>query len=393
MADKQNRKRRGYGEGSIHERPDGMWRATISVGYGANGKRKRRDFYGKTKREVQDELTKLQNQKMHGTLVAPSRLTVSTFLEQWVEDVARVTVRATTYSNYKGVIKNHVSKHVGGIVLQRLEPNHVQAMYSAMEKDGASAETRRLVHAVLRRSLKQALKWGLVIRNVCDAVDPPRVSKRDIHALSPEQVCKLLAAAAGNRLEAIYPTAVGTGMRLGELFGLQWSDVDLGSRKISVRHTLTELNGNLTLSEPKSAKGKRMVELPQRVVNALHEHRKRSLAEGFGSVPWVFCNQHGGPLRRSHFHAQLFKPLLRRAGLPDIRFHDLRHTSATLLLLQGVHPKVVQERLGHAQISLTLDTYSHVLPSMQKDAASRLDAMLAPAATDENGGKLAVKAS
>jgi integrase len=245
----------------------------------------------------------------------------------------------------------------------------------------------------LRRSLKQALKWGLVIRNVCDAVDPPRVSKRDIHPLSPEQVGKLLAAAKGNRLEALYPTAVGTGLRLGELFGLQWSDVDLGSGTISVRHTLTELNGILTLSEPKSAKGKRMVELPQRVVKALHEHRKRALAEGFASVPWVFCNQHGGPLRRSHFHAQQFKPLLKRADLPDIRFHDLRHTSATLLLVQGVHPKVVQERLGHAQISLTLDTYSHVLPSMQRDAAGRLDSMLVPAPADENGGKMAVKAS
>jgi integrase len=389
----KNRRRRGYGEGSIHKRPDGTWRATISVGYGASGKRKRKDVYGKTKKEVQDELAKLQNSKLHGTLVAPSRLTVAQFVDQWLEDVARVTVKSTTHANYKGIIKNHINKHIGGIVLQRLEPQHVQSMYSTMEKDKASAETRRLVHVVLRRSLKQALKWGLVLRNVCDAVDPPRISRRDIHPLSPEQVGDLLASAQGDRLEALYPTAVGTGLRLGELFGLQWVNVDLVGRSISVRHTLTELNGILTLTEPKSAKGKRLVELPQRVVNALHEHRKRMLAEGFGSVPWVFCNLHGGPLRRSHFHSEHYKPLLERAGLPAIRFHDLRHTSATLLLVQGVHPKVVQERLGHAQISLTLDTYSHVLPSMQKDAAGKLDSMLIPTPAAENGGKMAVKAS
>lgn len=384
----KSRRRRGYGEGSIHQRP---WRATISVGYGANGKRKRKDVYGKTKREVQDELAKLQNSKLHGTLVAPSRLTVAQFLDQWLEDVARVTVKATTHANYQGIIKNHISKHIGGIVLQRLEPQHVQGMYGTMEKEKASAETRRLAHAVLRRSLKQALKWGLVLRNVCDAVDPPRVTRRDICPLTPEQVGDLLAAANGDRLEALYPTAVGTGLRLGELFGMQWSDVDLTGRTISVRHTLTELNGILTLTEPKSAKGKRLVELPQRVVNALHEHRKRMLADGFGSVPWVFCNQHGGPLRRSHFHSEHYKPLLKRAELPPIRFHDLRHTSATLLLAQGVHPKVVQER--HAHISMTLDTYSHVLPSMQKDAAGKLDSMLIPTPAAENGGKMAVKAS
>ncbi len=388
---KRTTARRGYGEGCIYQRADGRWSATISLGYGSNGKRIRQTVYGDTKKGVQDELSKLQNQKLHGTLVKPSRLTVSAFMDQWLNDVARVTVKATTYANYKAIAENHIGKCIGGVLLQRLEPQHVQSMYSAMEKDGASAETRRLTHVVLRRGIKQALKWGLVVRNVCDAVDPPRITKRDIHALTAEQVGELLAAAVGDRLEAIYVTAVGTGLRLGELFGLQWCDVDLAGSALSVRHTLTELNGQLSLTEPKSAKGRRRVELPARVVDALHAHRKRALAWGHGSVPWVFCNQHGGPLRRSHFHAHHFKPVLKAAGLPAIRFHDLRHTSATLLLSQGVHPKVVQERLGHAQISLTMDTYSHVLPSMQRDAAGRLDSMLVPA-EDKNGSKLAVNA-
>ena len=229
-----------------------------------------------------------------------------------------------------------------------------------------------------------------MIRNACDAVDPPRVAKSEIKPLSPTEVSDLLAAAAGDRLESLYIVAIGTGLRLGELCGLQWSDVNLKDGVLSVRHTLTEVGGKLTLTEPKTAKGRRLVTLPQRVVDSLAEHRKRAVASGFAGLSWVFTNTIGGPLRRSHFHRNEFKPMLKHAGLPDIRFHDLRHTSATLLLAQGVHPKVVQERLGHAHISLTLDTYSHVLPSMQADAANRMDAMLVPTIA-ENGGKMAVK--
>jgi integrase len=169
--------------------------------------------------------------------------------------------------------------------------------------------------------------------------------------------------------------AVGSGMRLGELFGLQWPDVDLKAGAVTVRHTLIELNGTHTLSEPKTAKSRRRIELPDTVVGALLDHRRKMLAEGHAGVAWVFCNQHGGPLRRSHFHRQDFKPLLKAAGLPDIRFHDLRHTSATLLLSQGVHPKVVQERLGHSQIGVTMDIYSHVMPGMGREAADKLNSV------------------
>jgi integrase len=210
-------------------------------------------------------------------------------------------------------------------------------------------------------------------------VERPATGKADIQPLSAEQVAALLAAAAGDRLEALYSVAVGTGLRLGELFGLQWSDVDLKAGAVTVRHTLQELNGKLTLKEPKTDKSRRRVELPDSAVAALTDHRKRMFIEGHAAVPWVFCNQHGGPLRRSHFHREDFKPLLAKAELPDIRFHDLRHTSATLLLSAGVHPKVVQERLGHSQISITMDVYSHVLPTMQREAAGRLDSILSAA--------------
>jgi integrase len=369
-------RRRGNGEGSIYQRNDGRWEAIINVGYNAQGKRLRRSVYGLTKKEVQDKLTGLQSRKLDGTLGEPTKLNMAKFLERWLEDSARPTIRATTYVNYKGMIKNHITPRIGGVALTKLTPAHVQGLYSEMERNKSSARLRQLAHAVLHRALKQAVKWGMIPRNVCDAVDPPRVPKADIHALTSEQVAVLLESANGDRLEALYLLAVASGMRLGEMLGLQWSDVDLDAGSVTIRHTLSELNGVLTLTEPKTAKSRRRVELPDIAVSALLQHRKRMLAEGHAASPWVFCNLHGGPLRRSHFHRQDFKPLLRRAKLPDIRFHDLRHTSATLLLSQGVHPKIVQERLGHSQISVTMDTYSHVLPTMQREAAGKMNAIL-----------------
>jgi integrase len=231
-----------------------------------------------------------------------------------------------------------------------------------------------LTHAILRRALQQAVKWGTVPRNVCDAVDPPRVARKEIHALTAEQAKQLLKAAADDRLGAMYTLAVSTGLRLGELFGLQWADVDLaaGTGSLMVRHTLMEVNGELSLSEPKTAKSRRKVELSTMAVDALWDHRRKMLAAGYGCEGFIFRNSTGGPLRRSHFHADNFKPLLKRAGLPDIRFHDLRHTAATLMLSGGEHPKVVQEMLGHSNISMTMDTYSHVLPTMQREAVNRL---------------------
>jgi integrase len=159
---------------------------------------------------------------------------------------------------------------------------------------------------------------------------------------------------------------------------LQWTDVDLDAGLIMVRRALIEVGGKLHLMEPKTARSRRRIDLPQVAIEALKKHRQTMIDWGWGDSPWVFCNVRGGPLRRSHFHKAVFKPLLKKAGLPDIRFHDLRHTSATLLLSVGVHPKVVQERLGHSQISVTLDTYSHVLPTMQREAANKLDQVLTP---------------
>jgi integrase len=274
-------------------------------------------------------------------------------------------------------VRRHISPKLGGIPLSRLTPAHVQGLYAALEREGKSPATRRMAHCVLRRALRDALRWNMIAQNPCDRVSPPALARCEIAPLTQQQARTLLEAAQDNRYHALYVLAVASGLRLGELFGLQWEDVDLHAGTVSVRHTLAELRGKLALTDPKTKRSRRQIELPGVAIAALHEHRKRMMAEGHAGSPFVFVNHTGGPLRRSKFHRHEFKPLLKRAGLPRIRFHDLRHTSATLLLSAGVHPKIVQERLGHSQIAVTMDVYSHVLPGMQREAADR-GAILAP---------------
>lgn len=372
---KQKKSKRGRGEGSIYQRAGGQWCATISAGYGADGRRKRHTLFGETKQAVQEELARVQMSLLEGVFIEPSKLKVSDYLDRWLEDAAKPTIRETTYVSYRGIIKNHIKPQIGGIVLNKLTPIHVQAMYAALERRGASPRIRQLAHAVLSRSLKQAVKWDLLIRNVCLAVDPPRVAKRCVEVLSPAQVTDLLSEAKGHRLEAILMVAIGTGMRLGEIFALKWENVDLDRAVLYVRHSLMEVGGKVTLSEPKTSKSRRKIDLPQSVVAALREHKNRTEDEGFGEEPWVFCSTTGTPLRRTHFRSNVFSKWTKAAGV-SIRFHDLRHTSASLLLAAGIHPKVVQERLGHSQIGITLDIYSHVLPTMGLEAAAKLDSVL-----------------
>jgi integrase len=370
------KRRRGNGEGSIYQRANGKWCATYCAGYTEQGRRRRRTIFGKTKQAVQDKLRQLTADSATRPPLEPQRIAVGEFLDRWLADAAKPALKPTTYANYAAVARNHIKPRIGGLPLSKLAVMHIQSLYADMARAGKSAETIRLTHAVLRRALRQAVNWRLVPYNVSVDVERPRTSKIEFTPLNAPQVAQLLAAVVDHRLAAIFTVAVATGMRLGELFGLQWLDVDLTAGVIMVRRSLAEISGKLLVTDPKTARSRRRIDLPQVAIDALHRHREAMAAEGFGQVKWVFCNTRGGPLRRSHFHKQVFKRLLKKANLPDIRFHDLRHTSATLLLSAGVHPKVVQERLGHSQISITLDIYSHVLPTLQREAAGKLEEML-----------------
>jgi integrase len=366
-------KRRGAGEGSIFQRKDGRWACSVSLGCDARGKRRRKTVYGKTQAEVQEKLEKLRQEPTIGLAHYAVKLTVGMFLIRWLEDTAKQTVRQTTYACYESTIRLHIVPEIGHIRLSSLTPMHLQDLYARKLDEGLSPRSVQIIHAVLHRALKQAHRWGMVSHNTAAAVDRPRAPKKQMHYLTPSEVSRFWHVAAGNRFYALYVLAVTTGMRQGELLGLQWIDVDLAQALLTVRRSLTNIKGTIALGEPKSAAGSRYIALPQIAVRALDEHRERMLAEGLASSPWVFCDTVGGPIHRQNLVRRSFKPLLQKAGLPDIRFHDLRHTAATLLLFQGVHPKVVQEILGHSQISVTLDTYSHVLPALHRDAADKLD--------------------
>jgi integrase len=375
---KRRTARRGHGEGSIFQRGDGRWVARITIGYDANGKRRRKTVYGLTKKQVQDKLTKLQQRKMLGAIPNAASMKVSVFLNRWLEDVARVTVCESTYDRYKELVDVHVNPRVGGLRLERFTPADVQQIYSEMEQAGSSPRTRRFVHSVLRRAFSQALEWGFVNQNVCTVAKPPKPTRTEMKTLSKAEANRFLAAAKTDRLHAMYVLAITTGMRQGELFALQWGDIDLEERTLSVRRTVTM---RTKIKEPKTAKGKRRIDLPAIAVDALHDHRKRMLAEGQAGSEWVFCTRRGGLLSCHNVNYRSFKPLLENAELPAIRFHDLRHTAATLLLLANVHVKIVSEMLGHATIAVTLDTYSHVLPGMGKDAANTMNKLLTVAAS------------
>lgn len=376
-------KRRGNGEGSIFQRDNGRWVGQIAVGYNANGKRLRRIVYGDTKREVQEAMTRLQNRKLNGTLGEESRLTVAEFMARWLEDSVRAKAAGTTFDRYTGIVKRQINPKIGGVKLAKITPAHVQGLLSSMEADGFKPASLLYAYSVLRRAMNVALRWGFIARNPTSVVDPPKPKYREITPLNAEQARALLKASESHRLHALFVLALQTGMRQGELFGLHWQDVDLERGTLTVRHTLEEIKGVLRLKEPKSKAGRRNIKLPKTSVAALWQHKAKMLAEGYAAVPWVFCDTDGKPLRKSNVERRVWKPIRAAAKLadgkpiPQIRFHDLRHTAATLLLLEGVHPKVVQERLGHAKISITLDTYSHVLPGMQDEAADKLNRLFA----------------
>lgn len=382
---------RGHGEGSIYQRTSGTWAATIALGSDANGKRVRKTVYGPTKKSVTDKLTRLQNQRLDGTFVDSGKMTVGELLDRWLADSAKPNTEPNTYIGYEQCVRLHIKPAIGAIRLSKLMPIDVQRMFSTLKEKATKKERtvdgkkvvietklgdRSLcyIFSTLRRALNVGLRWGLVVRNVCDACDPPKSAKSHVTALVTSEVTELLKATHGTRWHALFVLAITTGLRQGELFGLTWENVDLDRGVLSVRHSLEEIAGKHRLKEPKSNSGRRQVTLPGPAIESLWTHKAILMREGLGAAEMVFPDTEGGWLRKSNFDRKVWQKFRAVSKIPEATtFHDLRHTSATILLAAGVHPKVVQERLGHASIKLTMDTYSHILPSMQADAATKFD--------------------
>ncbi|GAB4154253.1 MAG: site-specific integrase [Planctomycetaceae bacterium] len=368
--------RRGANSGSISFRKDRqIYQGVVTIGYDASGKRKRRVVYGKTKRAVQEKLTRLQGQKLDGTLGELCKLRLSEYFAHWLQTTAQRTLRQTTYQSYESLVRLHINPYLGGFQLRKLEPNHIDSLFQQLTDAGVSLKRQRKVYAVLRRALNLALKRGLVPRNVCLAVEMPKVELREMQPLTQEQAIRFLQAARQDRLEAYYVLALMLGMRQGELIGLEWSDLDVSSGTLFVRRTLNESNGQFVAGPPKTKRGTRRIPLPRKVLTALEDHRERMQAEGHREIERVFCDSKGGPLRRQNVQRRSFKPLLKRAKCPAIRFHDLRHTYATLALANNVPLRVVADTLGHSRTSVTMDVYAHVLPTQARDAATAMDGL------------------
>jgi integrase len=372
-------KKRGNGEGTIHRRKGGGWCAQYTV-YTAKG-RKRKSLYGKTRAEVAKKLAKGLSDREDGVVFDTENLTVGEYLDRWLKDSVEGNVGPRTLSNYQLQVRQHIRPALGRIRLKTLSPAHVQGLYRSKLDSGLAPSSVRYIHAVLHRALKQALRWSLVPRNASESVDLPKLGNEEVEVLLPEEVRAFLDAAREDRLEALYVVAVTVGLRRGELLGLRWTDLELeGEPKLRVGRQLQRMRdgSGRRFVAPKGGKG-RTIRLPARTVEALKAHRARQAEVRLKAGPLyqddglVFASEIGTPLEPSNIDRRSFKPLLKRAGLPDIRFHDLRHTCATVLLSQGVNPKFVQELLGHADIKLTLGTYSHFLPSMGDQTANAME--------------------
>ena len=375
------RMRRGHGEGSIYQQTDGRWTAAITL-----ENRKRKVFYGKTRKEVQEKLKQALHEQQQGTLITAPQQTVGQFLVDWLENTHKKSVRPRTYERYQEAIRLHLVPVLGGYQLLKLSAQHVQAFYTKKLNEGLSPTTVSYLHSVLHNALDTAVKWGLVSRNVCDLTSPPRKERFEIQPFTAEQVQQFLIAARGHKWETLFSMALATGMRQGELLGLKWQDINFSTGTLQVRRILSRVMSERKVREfieadPKTQKSRRSITLAPFALEALKQHRARQIETKVKAGPsweehdYVFCTLTGTHLRPNHVVDE-FKKILKRAGLPAIRFHDLRHSTATLLLSLGVHAKVVQEMLGHTQISMTMDIYSHVLPSMQVDAVNRLNDLL-----------------
>lgn len=374
-------RRRGHHEGSIYRRTDGRWAAAVDLGW-AGGKRQRKSLYGKTRAEVAAKLRAAMRAHEDGLPPGDERLTVDRFLADWLAVVAQ-TVRPSTLRSYTMIVERHLTPALGRYRLRRLTPELVQRYMTAKLKEGKSARTVQYHHAVLRAALESALRLGLASRNVAKLVSPPTVKRAEVQPLTAEEAQRLLAAIRGDRLEAVVAVALTVGLRQGEILALGWSDVDLDSGELRVRHTLHRRAGAFALDEPKSAQSRRAVSAPTPLRELLRKHRTRQIEERLAAgpawqgEPWrlVFTNAIGAPLHGSAV-TRRFQKLLAAAGLPRQRFHDLRHASASFQLAQGVDLRVVQEVLGHSTITLTANTYTHVMRELQKDATDRVAQVL-----------------
>jgi len=378
--EKQKARKRGQGEGSIFQRTDGRWCAAMVVGY-RNGRPRRKHFYGETRADVAGRLTKALQEQQQGIMPADDRIKLGTFLDRWLADSMKTAVRPKTYTSYKQLIRLYLKPDLGHVRLSKLTPHDVREFMTKRMEAGLSARTVLYCRAVLRRALRQAVCDGIIFRNVASLAEPPRSVRPEAKVMTPEQAGEFLKAIKEDRLQALYTVALSLGLRQGEALGLRWQDIDLDQRTLRISFALQRVDGEVQLVEPKTIRSRRTLTLPESAVRSLRSHRVRQkeerlkAGEDWQEGGFVFTTAIGTPLDPRNVLRE-YHAALKRTGLPRFRFHDLRHSCASLLLAQGVQPRTVMEVLGHSQISITMDTYAHVMPAMLRDAADAMDSAL-----------------
>jgi len=382
--------------GSIRRRGKMTWELTFDLGPDpVTGDRTRRFVSVKgTRRDAERVLTEEIHQRNTGIDVAHGKLTVKQYLNRWLKDYAATNVSTATLVRYNGIVANHLVPAIGRIQLSELRPAHIQRAYAETLAPGArkdrrggalSARTVLQHHRVLREALAHAVRWQLIARNPADAVAPPKPARHEMRVLNREEAQALLAAGGDDPLYCLLHVALASGARLGELLALRWSDMDAQSGTLRITRSAQRLPGEgIVFHAPKTHRSIRPIALSPVTLRILRLHRisqsERRLAVGsaYTDHDLVFANALGQPLDGTAVTKRV-QQIAQDTGLGHLRFHDLRHTAATLMLSAGTHPKVVSERLGHATINITLDTYSHVLPDLQHEAAAVIDALLTEA--------------
>jgi integrase len=342
----------------------------------------------RTKRDAERALTEILAAKDSGGYVEPTKQTFSQFAAEWLAAI-KPTIRPSTHYSYGRNLTLHVLPQLGSVQLRRIDAGMLNTLHASLLAEGRknyaggglSPRSVRYIHTIMHRAFKDAVKWGRLARNPAEAADPPKAAGRpESITWTADQLRSFLEGTRGSRYSAAYLLLATTGLRRGEALGLRWSDLDLDAGRASIRQTVIAIRHTVMVGTPKTAKGRRTVTLDSGTVTALREHRRRQAAErllmgaGWTDNDLVFCHPDGTMLHPERF-SRGFTEAVYRIGLPRIRLHDLRHGWATLALQAGIHPKVVQERLGHANIAITLDTYSHVTAGLHEEAAEQVAAL------------------
>jgi integrase len=376
-------KRRASTAGQIIPRGENTWLVRVFMGRDGRGKRRylNKTIKGK-KKDAQDYLSKTIAAISTGTFIEPSSLTVKEYLDKWLEAAARPRVSRRTADGYAGLLERYIHAPLGSKRLDSLKPLDVQDVYGEMLARGLSARVVRHTHSALRNALKQAVKWGMLSRNPAELVELPKVPHKERRVLALAEAQQFLEAAGVMPHGLIFEFALLSGMRPEEYLALQWKDIDFERGTVQVRRALVRHKKSWSFEEPKTARSRRTIFLPAPLLQRLAAHKRTQaearmkLGAAWQALDLVFCSEGGTPHTIPNLTYRYFRPILTKAELPRIRLYDLRHSCATLLLVAEENPKVVSERLGHSSIVLTLDTYSHVLPTMQQKATARLEKLV-----------------